>query len=159
MCGLMAYSGKISKNQLSLLIDNCNDRGGHSWGCYFKDSKTDDELLLKGTGFINYHLIESVYSNFDLCLGISRLSTTYKINLEHSQPFFINNRYAVHNGVVNGYTGNGLDSLEVFKAIGDSKNVGAVIWIENDKIIYHEDLIKLHKKETPKILLLSSKKI
>lgn len=153
----MAYKGVPAEKELLTLVDNCNDRGGHSWGCYFKNSKNQLDLLIKGSGFMPFDILKSIYLNFDLCIGISRLSTTYITSLEHSQPFNVAGKYAVHNGVVMSYKGKGLDSLEVFNAIEQGEEIGALIWIENDQIKYHEDLIKIYK-HTNKVLI-SSKKL
>lgn len=155
----MAYQGKITEYEFIQLVNNCNDRGGHSWGSYFKNTKTQNELLLKGLGHIPIKYLLSLYKDFDLCLTMSRLSTTYKIDLEHSQPFLLDGRYIIHNGVVKSYNGSELDSLKVFDAIENNEDIGAVIWIENNTLLYHEDLIKLYKKNSKNSTLISSKKI
>ena len=49
--------------------------------------------------------------------------------------------------------------VKVFDAIKNNEDIGAVIWIENNKLFYHEDLIKLYKTRSKNSLLISSKKL
>lgn len=156
MCGIMGYKGRPTLLQMTTMVNSCNDRGGHSWGFFFRGK---EDLILKGTGLMDRNLILSIFQRYPLGIGISRLSTSYDTSLMESQPILLQDKVLVHNGVVEGFEGEGLDTYEVFNAINKGKKVGAVLWIDKNHLKVHTDLIPLYHRSSKRYKVYSSKPI